>query len=74
LVAITEGATLEVGCDAGFTAHVLRHSAGIAMVRDGEDIVTVAELLGHSIETAGRYGLPTRQDKERAIRRLPVDE
>jgi integrase len=38
------------------------------------DIVTVAELLGHSLETARRYSLPTHHDKERAIRRIPVDE
>jgi hypothetical protein len=44
------------------------------MIRDGEDIVTVAEILGHSLETARRYSLPTQQDKERAIRRIPVDE
>jgi hypothetical protein len=34
----------------------------------------VAEILGHSIETARRYGLPTEQDKQRAIERLAVDE
>lgn len=44
------------------------------MIRGGEDIVTVAEILGHSVETARRYSLPTQQDKERAIRRIPVDE
>jgi hypothetical protein len=44
------------------------------MIRDGEDIVTVAEILGHSLEAARRYSLPTQQDKERAIRRIPVDE
>jgi integrase/recombinase XerC len=74
LVAIAEDANLEIGRDADFTPHVLRHSAGTAMIRDGEDIVTVAELLGHSVETARRYSLPTHQDKESAIRRIPVDE
>jgi site-specific recombinase XerD len=44
------------------------------MVRGGEDIVTVAELLGHSLETARRYTLPTENDRQRAIRRIPVDE
>jgi len=41
------------------------------MVRSGEDIVTVAELLGHSVETARRYSLPTERDKRRAIQRIP---
>lgn len=68
LVAIAEDANLEIGRDADFTPQVLRHSAGTAMIRGGEDIVTVAELLGHSVETADRYSLPTHQDKERAIR------
>lgn len=44
------------------------------MIRDGEDIVVVAEILGHSIETARHYSLPTEQDKQRAIERLAVDE
>jgi hypothetical protein len=37
-------------------------------------IVVVAEILGHSVETARRYSLPTEQDKQRAIERLPVDQ
>ena len=51
-----------------------RHTAGTTMVRSGEDIVTVAEILGHSVETARRYSLPTEHDKQRAIQRIPVDE
>jgi integrase/recombinase XerC len=53
---------------------VLRHTAGTTMIRDGEDIVTVAEILGHSVETARRYSLPTHADKQRVIERLTVDE
>jgi site-specific recombinase XerD len=74
LTGLAEQANLEVGRDAEFTPHVLRHSAATSMIRDGEDIVTVAEILGHSLETARRYSLPTQQDKQRAIRRIPVDE
>jgi site-specific recombinase XerD len=74
LTTLAQEANLEVGRDADFTPHVLRHSAGTAMIRDGEDIVTVAEILGHSVETARRYSLPTETDKQRAIRRIPVDE
>ncbi|MGH3783619.1 MAG: tyrosine-type recombinase/integrase [Pseudonocardiaceae bacterium] len=56
------------------TPHALRHTAGTNMIRDGEDVVVVAEILGHSIETARRYSLPTEADKQRAIERLAVDE
>ncbi|GAA3086111.1 hypothetical protein GCM10017600_57790 [Streptosporangium carneum] len=35
-----------------FTPHVLRHTLGTNLRRQGEDIVVIAELLGHSIETA----------------------
>jgi site-specific recombinase XerD len=74
LKAIAEDANLTVGRDADFTPHVLRHTAATTMIRDGEDIVVVAEILGHSVETARRYSLPTEQDKQRAIERLPVDQ
>jgi hypothetical protein len=52
---------------------VLRHSAATSMIRDGEDIVTVAEILGHSVETAPPLQRPpTQQDKKStAIRRIP---
>jgi integrase/recombinase XerC len=74
LTAIATDANLAVGIDADFTPHTLRHTAGTTMVRAGEDIVVVAEILGHSVETARRYALPTDGDKHRAIRRIPVDE
>lgn len=71
---IAADADLTFGRDGDLTPHCLRHSAGTNMIRDGEDIVVVAEILGHSIETARRYGLPTEQDKQRAIERLAVGE
>ncbi|MGH3862735.1 tyrosine-type recombinase/integrase [Actinokineospora sp.] len=74
LAAIAEDAGLQFGRDGDLTPHALRHTAGTDMIRDGEDIVTVAEILGHSIETARRYSLPTDADKQRAIERLAVDE
>ncbi|MGH7746117.1 MAG: tyrosine-type recombinase/integrase, partial [Candidatus Dormibacteria bacterium] len=74
LTAIAEDANLTVGREADFTPHVLRHTAATAMIRDGADIVVVAEILGHSVETTRRYSLPTEQDKQRAIERLPVDQ
>lgn len=71
---IAADANLEFGRDGDLTPHALRHTTGTNLVRDGEDIVTVAEILGHSIETARRYSLPTEADKQRAIERLAVDE
>ncbi len=74
LKAIAEDAALDIGRDGDFTPHVLRHSAGTTMVREGVVIVTVAEILGHSVETARRYSPPTHADKQRAIEHLTVDE
>lgn len=74
LRAIAEAANLSLGREAVFTPHVLRHTAGTTMTREGTDIVIVAELLGHSVETARRYSLPTHEDRRKAIERLTVDE
>ena len=52
----------------------LRHTAGTTLTRAGTDIILVAEILGHSVETARRYALPTHQDRQTAIERLTVDE
>jgi site-specific recombinase XerD len=74
LAAIAVDANFAVGIDGDFTPHTLRHTAGTTMVRAGEDVVVVAEILGHSVETTRRYALPTAADKHRAIGRIPVDE
>jgi Site-specific recombinase XerD len=71
---IADAANLPIGRDGVFTPRVLRHTAGTTMTRSGTDIVIVAELLGHSLETARRYSLPTHQDRQSAIERLTVDE
>jgi integrase/recombinase XerC len=71
---IAEAANLPVGREETFTPHVLRHTAGTTMTRKGTDIVIVAELLGHSVETARCYSLPTIEDRRKAIERLTVDE
>ncbi len=73
LVALADTAGLDIGRDATFTPHVLRHTAGTTMTRKGVDIVLVAELLGHSMDTARRYALPSRRDRENAIARLTTD-
>lgn len=74
LKVIAADANLKFGRDGDLTPHALRHTTGTNLVRDGQDIVTVAEILGHSIETARRYSLPTEADKQAAIERLAVDE
>ncbi len=64
----------EARLDVEFTPHVLRHTFGTRLVRDGHDLVLVAELMGHArIETTRGYALPTDQDRQRAIDTLPTD-
>lgn len=71
IVAITRAA----GLDEEITAHTLRHTFGTTMVRDGVDIVQVAQLMGHSrLETTRRYAAPSDEDLEKAIMTLAVDE
>lgn len=75
LVAVADQAGIAVGRESGeFTPHVLRHTAGTTLTRAGIDIVIVAEILGHSVETARRYALPSEGDRQAAIERLPVDQ
>ena len=74
LTTIAHAAGIDIGRDAEFTPHVLRHSAGTTMTRAGTDIVLVAEILGHSVETARRYALPTHEDRHAAIARLTTDQ
>ncbi|HET9081113.1 MAG TPA: tyrosine-type recombinase/integrase [Trebonia sp.] len=67
--------TRAAGLDEEITAHVLRHTFGTTMVRDGVDIVQVAHLLGHSrLETTRRYAAPSDEDLEKAIMSLAVDD
>jgi site-specific recombinase XerD len=64
----------EAGIEAEFTSHVLRHTFGTTLVRDGHDLVLVAELMGHArVETTRSYSLPTAADRERAVNSLPID-
>jgi site-specific recombinase XerD len=57
-----------------FTPHVLRHTFGTRLVRQGHDLVVVAELLGHArLDQTRRYSLPTQIDRQRAINSLLTD-
>lgn len=65
-----------IAVEAGVTAsaHVLRHTAATRLVRDGVDLVLVAEVLGHaSLETTRRYSLPTAEDRAAALERLVIE-
>lgn len=63
----------KVGQDAGIelSAHVLRHTLLTNLVRNGNDLVLVAEIGGHKrLETTRRYCLPTAGDKAAAMGKL----
>jgi integrase/recombinase XerC len=65
-----------LGQDAGVTlsAHALRHTFLTRMVRQGSDLVLVAELAGHRrLETTRRYSLPSDADRLLAVERLQID-
>jgi integrase/recombinase XerC len=56
------------------SAHVLRHTCVTNLVRDGNDIVLVAELAGHRrLETTRRYSLPSAADRQAAMDRLEIE-
>ncbi len=62
--------------DAGLalSAHVLRHTCLTNLVRQGEDLVMVAEIAGHvRIETTRRYSLPSKADRQAAMERMDVE-
>ena len=55
-------------CGLELSAHVLRHTCLTNLVRNGNDLVLVAEIGGHKrLETTRRYTLPTSQDRETAM-------
>ena len=48
------------------TPHVLRHVCAFMLRQAGVDIETRSKMLGHSIETASRYGAPGASEIEKA--------
>jgi integrase/recombinase XerC len=61
--------------DPDASARGIRHAFGTQLLRtEGVDIVTVAELMGHGrLDTTRGYILPTEEDLEDAVSRLPTD-
>ena len=58
-----------------FSAHILRHTFATNLIRQGTDLVLVAELTGHArLETVRRYSLPTEADLQAAIEALPQEQ
>ncbi len=57
------------------SAHTIRHTFGTNLLRNGTDIVTVAELMGHRrLDTTRLYTRPTERDLENAVAKLPTDQ
>jgi integrase/recombinase XerC len=64
----------EASLDAPLSAHVLRHTCLTNLVRNGNDLVMVAEIAGHKrLETTRRYSLPSEADREAAMEGIRVE-
>lgn len=64
----------EANLEAPLSAHVLRHTCLTNLVRNGNDLVMVAEIAGHKrLETTRRYSLPSEADREAAMEGIRVD-
>lgn len=57
----------------GVSSHTLRHTCLTNLIRDGADVVLVAQVGGHrKLETTMRYSLPTRADLDKALDKIDV--
>lgn len=55
------------------TAHKLRHTFGTSMVRDGTDLVTIQQLMGHTnLNTTQIYTHVSNEQKQKAMRNKDV--
>jgi integrase len=62
------------GLQDDFSTHVLRHTFGTNLVRDGHDPRPRRRTHGpHPTETNRGYALPTTTDRENPINPLPAD-
>jgi len=69
-------AVRRIGVDAHLelSAHILRHTCLTNLVRQGNDLVLVAEIAGHKrLETTRRYSLPSLEDRQNAMERIRVE-
>lgn len=58
-----------------FSAHTLRHTCLTNLVRNGNDLVLVAEIAGHrDLETTRRYSLPSVRDRMAAMDQLQLED
>lgn len=56
------------------SAHTLRHTCLTNLIREGTDVVLVAQVGGHrKLETTMRYSLPTQADLETAMGKIGVE-
>lgn len=60
--------------DEPVTPHILRHTCAFMLRQAGADIETRAKMLGHSIETASKYGAPGESEIEKAASLLDYAE
>lgn len=64
----------EAAIEKPVSAHVLRHTCMTNLVRNGNDLVLVAEIAGHKrLETTRRYSLPSEADRQAAMEAIRVD-
>lgn len=60
--------------DLVLSAHVLRHTCLTNLVRQGHDLVLIAEIAGHQrLDTTRRYSLPNAQDRTLAMDSLEIE-
>jgi site-specific recombinase XerD len=60
---VIHGITRNAGLDDEVTAHVLRHTYATVKIRNGVDIVAVAQLMGHArLDTTRVYTRPSEDD------------
>ncbi|MEW6402627.1 MAG: tyrosine-type recombinase/integrase [Chloroflexota bacterium] len=63
-----------VGIKEPVTPHILRHTCAFMLRQAGVDIETRAKMLGHSVETASKYGAPGESEIEKAAALLDYAE